>query len=399
MKIALIIHKLNIRGGVQRHVLSIAREFKKNGHSVKIYTFNYDKSSLFAGEADGLEIVSLRNYKPLRSVKDVFRENSAARELSQKIDKDTDILNPHDQVCYKVSFYFKKNVKNIPSVWTMHDMPTKLWFWWRESQFRPELKLTFLKLLAYRFIDYFNVVKFVKAQDGILVLDSRDKYWVKEFFGMDSEVIGNGLDIEKFPFTERKAPEERHIKILMHGIFAVHRRFEDGILALKILRAKGYDAYMDIIGDFNSDKNYYKMILSLIREEKLENFVNLRGAVSETDLLTAYKECDIFLFPNHLQSWGLAVFEAMASGMPVIVSKTAGASEVLVNGENALLIEALSPQDIALKIEKLIKDSELYLNISRNGRAFVEKNISWSKLTDKYESRIKILISSYNNIN
>lgn len=396
MKIALIIHKLNIKGGVQRHVLAVARELKKMGHAVKIYTFIYDKQSLFTDEVAGLEVITLRNYRPLRSSADIWRENMAAKELAGLIDKDTEILNPHDQVCYKVAYYFKKDIKNIPAVWTMHDMPTKGWFFWRERQFRPELKLSPLKKAAYLAIDKLNVKRYIKKMDGILVLDKRDKNWVKEIFGMESEIIGNGLDIEKFPFKARTVIADGNIKILMQGIFAVHRRFEDGIRALKMLRDGGFDASLTIIGDFNSDKIYYNMILALIREKDLEKHVFLKGVVSEDELTAAYGEHDVFLFPNHLQSWGLAVFEAMASGMPVIVSRTAGSSDVLTDGENALLIDELSPPDIAQKLQKLINNPALYAALSRNGRAFVEKNISWSILAEKYESRIKILISNYN---
>ena len=87
-------------------------------------------------------------------------------------------------------------------------------------------------------------------------MDKRDKIWVKEVFGRDSETIGNGLDIEQFSFTPRRQPDVnragRQVKILMQGIFAVHRRFEDGIAALKILRNKWNNVTLEIIGDFNS---------------------------------------------------------------------------------------------------------------------------------------------------
>src|SRR3989344_3978435 len=162
MKIALIIHKLNIKGGVQRHVLAVGRELKRKGHGVKIYTFVFDKSAVFDADTEGAEIVSLQGYKPLRSSSEIMREKKA----------------------------------------------------------------------AYLAIDTLNVKRFIKNMDGILVLDKRDKNWVKEFFGKDAEIIGNGLDILRFPFTGRALTAGRPINILMQGIFAVHRRFEDGINTL-----------------------------------------------------------------------------------------------------------------------------------------------------------------------
>jgi len=101
----------------------------------------------------------------------------------------------------------------------------------------------------------------------------------------------------------------------------------------------------------------------------------------------------VFVFPNHLQSWGLAVFEAMASGLPVVVSKSAGASEVLTDGENALLVNPKNPGEIAKAIQSLIDNPDLYRTLSKNGRDFVEQNISWVKYTDQMEDVFKRVMS------
>lgn len=51
----------------------------------------------------------------------------------------------------------------------------------------------------------------------------------------------------------------------------------------------------------------------------MDGKVSFLGRLSEKDLLAAYSRADVFLFPNAPQTWGLAVFEAMAMGcVPVI---------------------------------------------------------------------------------
>ena len=54
-----------------------------------------------------------------------------------------------------------------------------------------------------------------------------------------------------------------------------------------------------------------------------------------------------------------------------------GAAEVLNDNLNSLLVNPKSPIEISKKIEVLIKNKMFYLNLSKNGRLFVEKNISW----------------------
>ena len=175
----------------------------------------------------------------------------------------------------------------------------------------------------------------------------------------------------------------------MAGIFFRHRRFEDGIMAMKILKEKNYDVNLSIVGDYNINKDYFKELVYLAKKSGMEDSVDFAGRVSDEKLLNFYQQSDIFLFPNHWQSWGLVVFEAMACGLPSIVSKTAGASEVLTDGENALLVEPFKPEDIITAVAKLIDNPDLYVKISRQGRELVEKSISWPLMAQKVSAIFK----------
>ena len=136
---------------------------------------------------------------------------------------------------------------------------------------------------------------------------------------------------------------------------------------------------LTIIGDPTTDHAYADAIMNLVRGYNLDNAITFRGRVDETELYEAYAHHDIFLFPSHLQSWGLAVFEAMASGLPVIVSKTAGASEILIHGEHALIVDPKTPSQIAGAVQRLLNDTSLYTDISKKGREFVEHTLSWRR--------------------
>ena len=95
-----------------------------------------------------------------------------------------------------------------------------------------------------------------------------------------------------------------------------------------------------------------------------------------------------------MQTWGLAVFEAMACGLPTIVSNTTGASEVLEHGKNVLLVSPKSPEKIAGKIRRLIDNPFLYKDISKNSIDFVKNSISWQKYTEEMFDVFKSLIKN-----
>lgn len=394
MKIAIIIRKLNVSGGVQRHVLYLAHNLKQRGHAVKIYTFLFDKEKCFSDLIEGLEVVSLDYYPRFTNVvTGILDENKVCRELAQKIDIDTEILNPHDHVVYKVAYYFKKrrSVSGVFSVWTMHDMPTKLFSYLRKLALDGS-QVSFLKTFFYKLLDLVDVARFIKYQDKIVVLDQRDMEYVKKYFNREGIIVRNGIDISRFPFVSRTQGIQIPVKLLMNGIFFPHRRFEDGIRAVSLLRDRGISAELNIYGDFTSDMNYYDTLQKMVIQLGLDGSVFFKGRVSEDALVRSYGTHDIFIFPNHLQSWGLAVFEAMASGTPVIVSKSAGAHEVLTHGENAFLVSPKSPEMIAEMVQKLCVDKNLFIKLSNQGRNFVESKISWEMQASRMEEIFKAVV-------
>ena len=364
MIIAIIIRRLNVKGGAQRQALCLARELKLMGHNVALYTFFYDKNKCFSDLINGLAVIVSNAADP--------------KLLSSLIDPHSDLLNPHDQEAYKVAFHFKKDIKNTPSVWMMNDVPGKGFGFWKESQFNPELRRSFAKAFYHKFYDWRDK-SFIASQEKITVLDNWNKELVKNHYKKDAVVVRSGLDVDQFGYKEHLHPKSKTIKLLCAGIFFPHRRFEDAITATSLLQSNGYDANLTILGDYENDKNYYGKLTRWAHFLRIENRVKFVGKVSDEELKKAYQNHDIFIFSNHLQTWGLAVFEAMASGTPVIVSRTSGASEVLRDNKNALLVNPKTPEEIKNAVLKLVSNPDFYSKISREGRKFVEQNISWKK--------------------
>ena len=117
--------------------------------------------------------------------------------------------------------------------------------------------------------------------------------------------------------------------------------------------------------------------------------------MSEEELVRNYSTSDVFVFPNYPQTWGLAVFEAMACGTPVVLSTGCGASEVLTNGENALLFFPRRAEEIAACLKQLFNDEQLWEHLSVNGRRFVEENIRWDLYGKRMLQLFSEVISNY----
>jgi glycosyltransferase involved in cell wall biosynthesis len=117
------------------------------------------------------------------------------------------------------------------------------------------------------------------------------------------------------------------------------------------------------------------------------------GKVSDAEMVKMYQAADVFVFPNSPQTWGLAVFEAMACGTPVVVSRGAGASEVLTDGVNGYLVDPASPDQMAAAIRRIAENPADWVRLSREGRRFVEENITWVQYGRKMREEMKTVCS------
>jgi glycosyltransferase involved in cell wall biosynthesis len=103
--------------------------------------------------------------------------------------------------------------------------------------------------------------------------------------------------------------------------------------------------------------------LEVVRAEvsgsNLDGHVHLPGFAPYTEMPAWYAMAGAFVHPALQEQWGLVVNEACASGLPVIVSKTAGASyDLVADGKNGFLIDPTDIDDMAEKLSLLHGSSE-----------------------------------------
>jgi glycosyltransferase involved in cell wall biosynthesis len=91
------------------------------------------------------------------------------------------------------------------------------------------------------------------------------------------------------------------------------------------------------------------------------------------ELIQAYQAADLFVLATRSDTYGIVVHEAAACGLPLIVSRYAGASEVLVEeGVNGYVIDPDNTQEFAAKILRLLKDPQLRRSYGARSRQLAE---------------------------
>ena len=91
-----------------------------------------------------------------------------------------------------------------------------------------------------------------------------------------------------------------------------------------------------------------------LRAAHLKHQVEFRGHL--TDLSEFYNECDIFCFPSHNESFGLALAEAMSHALPTVAANSDGIADIIRDGETGLLFSPGDAKTLAEKLRLLIND-------------------------------------------
>ena len=119
---------------------------------------------------------------------------------------------------------------------------------------------------------------------------------------------------------------------------------------------------------------------------------NVRFLGTRADMPRIYNAADLLVLPSEQESFGLPVLEAMACGLPTIVSRCAGVAEVITDGfDGVLLDDPTSPEEVADKIEGLICDPEFRRDMGARARKTAEK-FSWDEVARQVEGIYKELL-------
>jgi glycosyltransferase involved in cell wall biosynthesis len=127
----------------------------------------------------------------------------------------------------------------------------------------------------------------------------------------------------------------------------------------------------------SSDFSAYPKLAELMRESHNVEILEYIPNISEF-----YQRCDLFVLPSLDDGFGMALFEALANGVPCIATHNCGASELLVNGQDCIVIDAGSTDQLASSMAYLYENEERRQEFARAGLAAVERISSSSLYED-----------------
>jgi glycosyltransferase involved in cell wall biosynthesis len=129
---------------------------------------------------------------------------------------------------------------------------------------------------------------------------------------------------------------------------------------------------------------------NLARTLGVADWVSFLGRIEQSSVPAVLRTFDVFAALSLRESFGVAVLEASACGIPVVASNVDGLPEVVEQGVTGFLVPPADPSSAANALLRLAADEHLRAKMGAAGRAFVLARYEWGKtariMDDLYES-------------
>ena len=369
MKIGLLLDDtLDSNDGVQQYVKSLARWLLKEGHDVKFLVGQSSDKSEF-----GNRVISLSTNIIVSGNSNILSMPiwPNIEKMKKSLDEEKfDVLHvqaPYSPLMSEIIL----NLANTPKVATFHIFSTNPVYCYGS------------KILAFFPKKSLSSIRFIS-------ISVASKKFAKNFFGVDSIVIPPAINLKKNDGKMIKKYLDGKINILFFGRLVKRK----GVIYLlraykKLITRIGKNSLRIIIAGEGKEKTWLKIYAKMFNLPNVE----FTGYIEENDKAAYYNTSDICVFTaTHGESFGIVLLEAMACGKPVVAFANAGYKEVLTGEGAKFLAEPKNVDELAERLEILIKDKKLRERMGKWGLEEVKKydwNVVGKKILEFYEKVLK----------
>lgn len=186
--------------------------------------------------------------------------------------------------------------------------------------------------------------------------------------------------------------DEKHDNMIRLVFIKVHREIYGPdilLLALKKVVAKNPRVHLTLAGEGELTDKLQRMT----KELELEKHVDFCGFIDNQEIFHFLSKFDIMVMPSLKESFGVAVLEASAVGLPVIAGDVGGVPEVLISEKTGILVPPGDVETLSQAIIRLADNADLRKRMGFAGRKFVAENYRWDKCLDMMADMYERIIS------
>jgi glycosyltransferase involved in cell wall biosynthesis len=237
----------------------------------------------------------------------------------------------------------------------------------------------------------FQLLRQAFSQSGIIWATSNfTREEVLTNFELESDsvtVIPEGMN-PIFETAERQQRENEPIRRFIYfGVWSKSKGVFDALSAFRRLKKRGVENWeFQIAGWGNEEK-----ILQFVQENGMMDQVRLLGKLDHPALIKALEWAQVAVLPSYIESFGLAVAEAQAGGLPVIAYDSGAVPEMVENGRTGWLVPLKQIDLLAEAILNSMKKPAKTYQMGLAGREKLAGRFTWSRTTQQMLNDIEKL--------
>lgn len=357
--------------GVKQVVEELAERYVKKGHEVHVYCSDSDKYKtiqLKEEKINGVFVHRCHNWFTIANFATFWPS------ILQKLWKeDFDIIHTHVSGHSYVFFAaLVAKLKKTPHVHTTHCPWTE---GYRSLLGRIMVALTYPTFLRLSF----------KWSDKIIAITPWELKFIEKYGGKKEKirVIPNGMDnILLKPRKDNDFRKKLKIKkqdkvVLFFGRLNPTKAPDKLVLAGNEILKQRKDVYFIFRGP---DEGMKQKIAEMIKDEK--NMILMEPTRDKGEIAKMYQAADVYVLPSYREGLPLTLFEAMASGLPIVATPVNGIPYEMIEPDNGFLVPYGDINALKEKILKILDDKKLAKKISENNRKRAQ-DYDWDKIADR----------------
>lgn len=225
---------------------------------------------------------------------------------------------------------------------------------------------------------FYMAEKFLARYTNAIITINKEDYERAQKFhlkkdGIVGQIYGVGVNLDRFKKMPEKNEQIRKQIDIPQDAFHI-------VTAAEINTNKNQKVIIEAMGALKRDDIFYSIcgkgnnienLKKLVHEKNLDKYVRFLGY--RTDMEDILQTADCFAFPSIREGLGIAAVEALATGVPLIVSDNRGTREYSKDGYNSIVCDANKPDTFAEAIYRLYQDREFRDELASHCRETSQK--------------------------
>lgn len=229
------------------------------------------------------------------------------------------------------------------------------------------------------------LIKFIWKKANLLVVKCKTEKEMIEAVNakLNIHTICNGVDTNKFkPAIKSTNP---NLKIICSARLIKRKGQYTLIDALAKLKSKGIIIKADFVGEGDEMKAY----MQYAKDKNVSDQIIFSGYVPREKMPEKYQQADVFVLPSYNEGMSNALLEAMACGLPVVVTDVGGTKELVEDSKNGFIFDTGNKEQLSILLEKFDKNKKLIQEMGEKSRKKAA-HLSWHQISEQYQKIFKL---------